>query len=159
MKCISVRQPWAWLITRPDLLGDQRTSALANGQLKTIENRTWRTHHRGPVLIHAAKGMAIPEYERVQGLLFEPGGPGVTLPDPAVLQRGGLVGMGSLTGCIEPQDRSSWWHMPGCFGFELSSVHPVEFIPLKGQLMLFDVGNDVVSGMANIVHSQPTKHA
>ena len=40
MKCITVRQPWADLI--------------ASGA-KRVENRTWRTHHRGPLLIHAAK--------------------------------------------------------------------------------------------------------
>lgn len=40
MKALSVRQPYAWLIV--------------NG-IKDIENRTWRTGYRGPVLIHASK--------------------------------------------------------------------------------------------------------
>lgn len=39
MKAISIRQPWAWLIV--------------NG-FKDIENRSWRTKYRGPVLIHAS---------------------------------------------------------------------------------------------------------
>ena len=37
--CLSIRQPWAWLI--------------AHGW-KNIENRTWPTGYRGRFLIHAA---------------------------------------------------------------------------------------------------------
>ena len=41
-KCLSVRQPWAWLIVHGH---------------KPLENRSWATSYRGPLLIHAAKGM------------------------------------------------------------------------------------------------------
>ena len=37
-RALSIRQPWAWLIL--------------NGY-KDLENRTWRTDYRGPLLIHA----------------------------------------------------------------------------------------------------------
>ena len=37
-KALSIQQPWAWLIVNDH---------------KDIENRDWRTHYRGPVLIHA----------------------------------------------------------------------------------------------------------
>ncbi len=40
MKALSIQQPWAWAI----LAG-----------VKRVENRTWRTFHRGPLLIHASK--------------------------------------------------------------------------------------------------------
>jgi hypothetical protein len=40
MKILSVRQPWAALIV--------------SGH-KDIENRTWSTRYRGPVLIHASQ--------------------------------------------------------------------------------------------------------
>lgn len=40
MRAISIMQPWAWLIV--------------NGH-KSIENRSWRCHVRGPILIHAGK--------------------------------------------------------------------------------------------------------
>ena len=40
MRAITVRQPWAHLIV--------------TGR-KSVEHRSWRTHHRGPLLIHAAK--------------------------------------------------------------------------------------------------------
>lgn len=42
MKALSIRQPWAW--------------AIVNGH-KTIENRTWATTYRGPLLIHASKSL------------------------------------------------------------------------------------------------------
>lgn len=29
MKALSIRQPWAWLIVRPDLVGAARAAALA----------------------------------------------------------------------------------------------------------------------------------
>jgi hypothetical protein len=38
LPALSVRQPWAWLIVRGT---------------KDIENRSHRTHHRGPLLIQA----------------------------------------------------------------------------------------------------------
>lgn len=41
-KVLTVKNPWAWLI--------------AQG-IKDIENRTWRTHFRGRVFIHAAAGL------------------------------------------------------------------------------------------------------
>jgi len=55
MKCISIRQPWAWLIVRPDIIGeDTRARAYAAGLIKDIENRDWLTRYRGPVAIHAS---------------------------------------------------------------------------------------------------------
>jgi len=39
MKALTIRQPWAHAIMH---LG------------KDVENRVWRTHYRGPLLIHAA---------------------------------------------------------------------------------------------------------
>lgn len=46
MKAISIHQPWAWLIVEG---------------YKDIENRTWLTAYRGPVLIHAGLTRADPE--------------------------------------------------------------------------------------------------
>ena len=38
MKVLSIRQPWAWAIV---------------AGFKPVENRTWKTGYRGPLLIHA----------------------------------------------------------------------------------------------------------
>lgn len=40
MKALTIKQPWASLIVHG---------------IKDIENRTWRTDYRGPLLIHASK--------------------------------------------------------------------------------------------------------
>jgi hypothetical protein len=40
MKALSIHQPWAWAILHAG---------------KTVENRTWSTKYRGPLLIHASK--------------------------------------------------------------------------------------------------------
>jgi hypothetical protein len=51
MKAITVRQPWAWLVV--------------TGK-KDIENRTWRTHYRGKLLIHAASRLADVSLDEVE---------------------------------------------------------------------------------------------
>jgi hypothetical protein len=45
LKAVTLTQPWATLV--------------AVGE-KTIETRSWPTNHRGPLAIHAAKGLAFP---------------------------------------------------------------------------------------------------
>lgn len=45
MKCLTICQPYAALIMLPD--DDDRA--------KRVENRTWSTNYRGPLLIHAAE--------------------------------------------------------------------------------------------------------
>ena len=39
LKCLAIRQPWAW--------------AVCSGA-KDVENRTWMTEHRGPLAIQAS---------------------------------------------------------------------------------------------------------
>ena len=48
MKAITVRPVWAWAIIYAG---------------KNIENRSWRTHLRGPIAIHASKNITRSEYE------------------------------------------------------------------------------------------------
>lgn len=56
MKALSIKQPWASLI--------------AHG-IKDIENRTWFTHYRGRIYIHAsAKWYKYPESDGTLGNLF-----------------------------------------------------------------------------------------
>lgn len=40
MKALSIKQPWAWLVSEG---------------YKGVENRTWKTNYRGVFLIHAGK--------------------------------------------------------------------------------------------------------
>lgn len=121
MKALSIRQPWAWLIV--------------NGY-KDIENRDWWTGFRGPILIHAGKGMTRDEYE---DCLFTAEANGVTLPAFNELERGGVVGQAIITNCLR-ESESPWFF--GRYGFVLTGAQPLPFRPLRGQLGFFEVGGE-----------------
>lgn len=135
---LSIRQPWAWLIVRPDLIGEARAAAIKAGILKDIENRTWSTRFRGRFLIHAAQGMTRREYEdcvffsRSRGL-------NETFPRREAMERGGIVGAATLVDCVPPALRKSPWHMEMQVGFQLADAEPLPFRPYKGSLGFFKV--------------------
>lgn len=135
MRCLSIRQPWAWLIVRPDLTGVQRAAATAAGEIKDIENRNWATRVRGRTLVHAAKGMTRDEYEAAVNFAVVHCGV-QTLPPPEALPRGGIVGAVDIVDCIA-QSSSRWF--VGTYGFRLENSAPLPFAPLRGQLGFFDV--------------------
>ena len=122
---LSIRQPWASLIL---LAG------------KNIENRTWETRVRGPILIHAAKGMTKREYMEAMAFasfatcILDP----VRLDDlePGHLPRGGIIGSVNLVDCVYQSD-SPWFQGP--YGFALRDPKPLPFTPVRGQLGFFDV--------------------
>lgn len=137
MKAISIRQPWAWLIVRPDLVDPAaRQLAMEKGEIKDMENRDWATTHRGPVLIHASKGMTVEEYDEVFDFLDD-GFPNIKLPPYDSLERGGIVGKAEITGCTKLSN-SKWFF--GSYGFVLTNQEPLAFRPCPGRLMLFEVG-------------------
>lgn len=128
MKALSIRQPWAWLI--------------ANGH-KDIENRSWHTRYRGPVLIHASAHKVtqeeydiafecVKEFEATCDVIV--GMP--TIYDLHDLEmRGGIVGVAEITGTCESS--SSPWFI-GPVGFQLSNASTLPFHPIKGRLGFFD---------------------
>ena len=127
MKALSIRQPWAWLI--------------AHGH-KPIENRDWPTSFRGRFLIHASKGMTKFEYEDCAELvaaIYRKTDKAISLPAFADLERGGIVGIGEIIGCLD--DSSSYW-FSGKYGFVVHNAAPLPFRPYKGQLGFFDVPDD-----------------
>jgi hypothetical protein len=126
-KTLSVRQPYAWL--------------LVNG-IKTCENRTWNTKHRGTLVIHAgAKSMTMDDW----GYLIEMcEARQITVPwfeDPC-LETGGIVGavrLVDVTASPEPNQENGWWDGES-FAWLLDGAMTIpDFIPLKGRLGLFDV--------------------
>ena len=83
MKALSIRQPWAWLIVRPDLTDPaKRAAAFAAGEIKDIENRTWATKHRGPFLVHAGQTFDMEGYLWVRSRF-----PKIPLPPSAKLRQ------------------------------------------------------------------------
>ncbi|MDA8231309.1 MAG: ASCH domain-containing protein [Magnetospirillum sp.] len=100
---LSIRQPWANRI-------------LVGG--KDIENRTWRTSFRGPVLIHAAQ--AIDPFAGEDAALG--------------MRRGGIVGVMEIVDCVT-QSASPWFGGP--YGFVLCNPRPLRFAPCRGKLGFF----------------------
>lgn len=131
MKAISVRQPWAWLIVRPDL-GTREVRAAAAGQLKDVENRSRRTKVRGRVLIHASLGMTRKEYDFAQDYAAACG---VVIPAFEDLARGGIVGSVEIVDCLDWSP--SKWYM-GEKAYVLRDAIPLPFVPMRGQLGFFE---------------------
>jgi hypothetical protein len=88
MLCLTVCEPWATLI--------------AQGR-KKVENRTWATKHRGPLLIHAGKAHKHYEAELREAASW-PGRYGVPLPAASELTWGGLIAVVDLTACLALRD-------------------------------------------------------
>lgn len=116
MKVIVIRQPWAWLIV--------------NG-IKDIENRSWGTRYRGPLLIQAsARRSSKREMEDLRVFARKRG---AKLPDK--FEFGGIVGIVRLDDCVD-KSKSKWFEGP--VGWVVSSPEKLPFAPLKGRLGLFD---------------------
>lgn len=131
MKALSIRQPWAELIVQ--------------GR-KTIELRTWQTHYRGRIAIHASQTVR-EEACIAYGL------------DPARVIRGALVGTVELVG-ISALDHAAWEalrdqhlslrNFPGpMFGWRLENPQRLpQPIPMRGRMSLFNVADEVIAGKA-----------
>jgi hypothetical protein len=82
VKCLTVRQPWAYLIV---------------AGLKDVEFRSWATAYRGPLLIHAAARRPTPlecaDYPRI---------------DPARFVYSAILGVVSLVDCEDYGDGFGW---------------------------------------------------
>lgn len=125
---LSIRQPWAWLIV--------------NG-FKDVENRTWPTPYRGPLLIHAGKTMRPAEYAWAMEFIEEFVSPDLVrqVPDMAELPLGGFVGVATLVDCVRAST-SPWFTCADTedgHGFVLADARAIEFTPWKGRLGFFNV--------------------
>jgi ASCH domain len=117
MRVLSVRQPFADLIV---------------SGCKPIENRSWRTPYRGPLLIHAASVMhdiPLREIERRYRVHVA-----------THLPLGGIVGAAFLIDCVS--DHNSRW-FDGPFGFVLAGAIPCAFVALAGKQGFFNVPDTI----------------
>jgi hypothetical protein len=125
MRALSICQPWAW--------------AIVHGY-KTVENRTWRPDYAGPLVIHASRsGRYLARPDLWEHLL-------PSLPPPADLPRGALVGVVTMTGCwpleaVAADDPFA----TGPWCFLLADARPLAAArPWRGQLGFFDVPDRVI---------------
>lgn len=117
MIALSIKQPWAWAILHAG---------------KDIENRSWKTNYRGPVLIHAGKGFDSYGFSWLQH--FNP--TGIEIPGIKSFDLGGIVGQIEIVDCVE-ESESPWFF--GRYGFVLANPELLAFRPILGKLGFFDV--------------------
>lgn len=133
MKAITICQPYAWLITRPE----------TDPRHKRVENRTWSTDYRGPIAIHAGLSR---DWLRT----FED----MTLAEIMALEFGKVVAVAYLFDCVslslarrpvwQMQHRSLVWvadhiHAEGPRCWVLTNVRVLDKpIPAKGKRGLWD---------------------
>jgi hypothetical protein len=133
MRALSLRQPWAWLMIRPDItVPAEREVARELHLIKDIENRDWHTKVRGRVLVHAAKTMTRDDYATAHAHASDLG---IELPPANELDRGGIVGEFFITGCVTNHE-SPWFF--GDFGFTVENAKPLPFTPCRGMLGFFE---------------------
>jgi hypothetical protein len=122
LPCLSVRQPWAWLIV--------------NGH-KPVENRSWSTGFRGRLLIHAGKTLDESYLEEVQASLrMEFGEAAPVLPPIDQLERGGVVGEVVMTDCVREHASR---YFTGPYGFVMAGAKSLPFVPWRGMQGFFNV--------------------
>ena len=125
MLALSIKQPWAWAI-------------LYAG--KDVENRTWKTNFRGPLLIHSGltfdfKGLHW--LVKNQKHLRLP-----AIPQAQDFPRGGIVGGVDL---VDTSNRhpSPWFFGPT--GFILKDPRPCHLLETPGRLGMFKVPESICS--------------
>ena len=136
MKALSLVRPWSQLVLHAG---------------KDIENRTWSTKHRGPLLVHGSKGYA-GTGESVRAVMADPSY-GATLA--GALRDGLAIGQGAPTGYLgvvqvhgvcdvslyetEVVCACGPWAMPGQCHWQLADPRPfAEPVPAGGQLGLWE---------------------
>jgi len=137
MRCLSVRQPWAW--------------AIIHGG-KDIENRNWKTDYRGLVAIHAGKAFDMNRSEwhdfstGQYGDFWHQMARGYNKQPDHVL--GAIIGVVEVVGCTPSYACDSPWKAgddPDYFCWNLANPTALkEPIPLKGQLGLFNLPPHIV---------------
>ncbi len=129
MKAVSVHQPFAFAILH---LG------------KSVENRSWRTHHRGPLLIHASKTRT--SYDRVAPDFAARYGAG--LPDWDSLPTRAVVGVADVVDCIRSDQRADdKWAEKDCWCWVLANPRAFsKAIPFAGAQLFFEVPDELVAG-------------
>lgn len=139
MKCLSVRQPWAWLLFRG----------------KPVENRDWYCGHRGRLAIHASKGMTKAEYE--DAVLFVEHfdeSLALLIPRPENLVLGAVIGTVNMVACVKSHPSPFFQGKYGWLFEDPQQMYPP--VQIKGSLGLWDWTSP---GTANEQRNEAEPHA
>jgi hypothetical protein len=124
MKILSVRQPWAWLIVHG---------------YKTVENRSWRTAHRGRLYIHASLTVDTAAIERTVTQCIADGEPLTAAELAEIHTTGAIIGYVTVTDCTRtPTGDDRNWHNPPSWALVLRDpIALPQPIPAKGKMGIF----------------------
>jgi hypothetical protein len=159
VKALSLTQPWASLVA----IGAKR-----------IETRSWATHYRGPVAIHAAKGFPrecrdLVGVEPFRSALLAGIAHGrLARHESGELPLGAIVAVARLTSCLRftpdvvAQLEAKYGAVEmafgafgtGRYGFVLEGVQALETpIPCKGALGIWQVPSEITVAYGRQLHS------
>ncbi len=123
MKTLAIRQPWISLIAEGD---------------KTIEVRSWTTHHRGPLLLVAS---GKPLKVDCDGEIYTlPAGCQVCIVDLVNVRP--LTAADLVAACL---DDVPDFDIAGLYAWELRQPRDVEEVPHKGRLRLYDTPDNSIT--------------
>ena len=138
MKALSIQQPWASLVVHG---------------CKRIETRSWLTHYRGPLVVHAASRFRKPQWDLCREFPFRECLAAAGLHRLRDLPLGCVVGMASLVDCVPVADLAGDFNRHERFFGDYSDgrhawvfAEPVaSTTPLRcvGQLGLFEVAEEL----------------
>ena len=132
MKALSVCQPWAWAIVQG---------------LKHLENRSRRTNHRGPLVIHASRSR---RYCRGDYADLLPG-----LPTWDALDYGALVGVVEVVDCVPLAEVEDDRFATGPWCWILRGARRVRPVPFLGHVGLFEVPSRLVRATGGTARLNP----
>jgi Na+-transporting NADH:ubiquinone oxidoreductase subunit NqrC len=129
MKVLSVKNPWAYLI-------------MYKG--KDIENRSWKTNYRGPILIHASKTSDLYAYHCLHAGIDNFNSIFIDEDEVAKIHSidGCILGSIELCDCVQESD-SRWAEKEGFWYWVLKNPKPCEPIPIKGSLGLWEYKKEI----------------
>jgi hypothetical protein len=126
MKVLSVKNPWAYLI----VYGFDFGNKTGGFKIKDVENRTWETKYRGPLLIHCSKNLD------------------ANFPRENLLHRvnwknynGHIIGRVNLVDCV--RNSKSLWAEQGFWHWVLKDPQPIRTIPANGSLGLWEYTGEI----------------
>lgn len=118
LRCLAIRQPWAWAIV---------------AGAKDVENRSWKTDYRGPVVIQASSNkVVVNRLAKTHELR------------PREFAYSALIGVADLVDIVplsEELEANPWAWGPHCWIFRNARAFH-RSIPLKGKLNLYTLTDD-----------------
>jgi hypothetical protein len=133
VKALTLRRPWAWAV-------------IYGG--KDVENRRWKTAHRGPLLVHAGRHADPRGSELVLQTMADPEAFG--RPRPAWEAQGAIIGLVFLADILT--DSPSRWALPGWYHWVLEFPSPIDPpVPCPGRPGLWEPPAFLVEKLADLL--------